>query len=151
MINPEKIKQLIEQKIQGTDVFLVEVQISGSNDIVVFLDSDNKITIEDCKSVSRFIESNLDREVEDFSLQVSSAGLDRPLKLQRQYLKNIGQQVKVTKNDGVVETGILLAVEDDGIAIENEKLSKKKKDDLKEIIKINFEEIKETKLIISIT
>ena len=150
MINPEKIKQLIEQKIQGTDVFLVEVKISGSNDIVVFLDSDNKITIEDCKSVSRFIESNLDREVEDFSLQVSSAGLDRPLKLQRQYLKNIGQQVKVTKNDGVVETGILLAVEDDGIAIENEKLSKKKKDDLKEIIKINFEEIKETKLIISI-
>ena len=151
MINPEKIKQLIEQKIQGTDVFLVEVKISGSNDIVVFLDSDNKISIEDCKSVSRFIESNLDREVEDFSLQVSSAGLDRPLKLQRQYLKNIGQEVKVTKNDGVEETGILLAVEDDGIAIENEKLSKKKKDNLKEIIKINFEEIKETKLIISIT
>ncbi len=107
----------------------------------------------DCIDFSRAIEHNLDREIEDFQLNVSSPGLDKPFIVKEQYIKNIGRNVKVTRVEGNVIKGILTAVNDDDIIIEfsyKEKIEGKKK---KQIItkqeKILFNNIKETTIIIS--
>ena len=75
----EKVEQLIAEGVEGTDIFLVKLTVSSSNDINVLLDSDSGLTLSDCRSISRAIESSLDREDEDFSLTVSSAGVGEPL------------------------------------------------------------------------
>ena len=85
----EKVEQLIAEGVEGTDIFLVKLTVSSSNDINVLLDSDSGLTLSHCRSISRAIESSLDREDEDFSLTVSSAGVGEPLVL-RQYKKNVG-------------------------------------------------------------
>ena len=88
MINRDLIIQLTEEKLKK-DQFIVEVTVGQANRISVLLDSETGITIDDCIQVSRHIESNLDREAEDFELQVSSAGLGQPFKVHRQYIKNL--------------------------------------------------------------
>ena len=91
----EKVEQLISEGVEGTGIFLVKLTVSSSNDINVLLDSDSGLTLANCRTVSRAIESNLDREEEDFSLTVSSAGIGEPLAL-RQYKKNVGRKVQIT-------------------------------------------------------
>lgn len=124
MIKEAQIRKLVETQIKGTDMFIVNVVVKPGNQIFVYLDSDNAVTIDDCVSISRFVENSLDRDVEDFELEVSSSGF-RPLKLQRQYEKNIGRELKVTLEDGDKHTGRLIQVDDDGIML---KIQKKKKD-----------------------
>ena len=97
----EKVERLIAEGIEGTDLFVVDLTVSPSNDIKVLLDSDSALTLADCKKVSRAIEFNLDREETDFSLTVASAGIGEPLVL-RQYKKNVGRKVKVTLHDGEI-------------------------------------------------
>ena len=113
----EKVEQLISEGIEGTDIFLVKLTVSSSNDINVLLDSDSGLTLSNCRSISRAIESSLDREYEDFSLTVSSAGVGEPLVL-RQYKKNVGRQVRVTLIDGEVIEAKLLAADDKGVELE---------------------------------
>tara|TARA_B100002019_G_scaffold82501_1_gene71265 strand:- start:106 stop:561 length:456 start_codon:yes stop_codon:yes gene_type:complete len=113
----EKVKQLIAEGVEGTDIFLVKLTVSSSNDINVLLDSDSGLTLSNCRSISRAIESSLDREYEDFSLTVSSAGVGEPLVL-RQYKKNVGRQVRVTLIDGEVIEAKLLAADDKGVELE---------------------------------
>lgn len=137
------------------DLYLVNVGISGSNQIFVEIDNaKGGVAIDDCISVSRNIEHNLDREIEDFSLEVSSAGLDKPFRVYKQYEKNVGKEVQVKKLEhGKSITGILKSVNEEGIVIETKEKQrvegKKKKIWVEEEIPINFNEIKETKLIIS--
>ncbi len=100
MIKEETIQQLIEEAIEGTDIFLVDLKISGSNKISVLVDAIGGLPITDCMKVSRGIDHNLDREIDDFSLDVSSPGLDKPLKVFRQYEKNIDRSIKITLTDG---------------------------------------------------
>jgi len=88
MITTEQIEKLVAEKLENKDVFLVDIRIRHGNRISVFLDSDTGVNIKTCAELSRYIEFNLDRESEDFELEVSSAGLDQPLKLLRQYVKN---------------------------------------------------------------
>ena len=111
------------------------------------------VAIEDCVSISRNIEHNLDREEQDFELHVSSAGLDKPFRVKEQYLKNKGQQVKVKLNAGGEIEGALLEVKDDFIIVEElrkERLEgKKKKVLVTEEHELKFEDIKETKIVIS--
>ena len=112
------------------------------------------IGIEDCISVSRNIEHNLDREVEDFSLEVSSAGLDQPLRVLKQYLKNIGKTVSVAKlGNGKKIEGMLIAADENEIKIEvKEKKSvdgKKKKVWVTEEITFKYIELEEVKLVIT--
>ena len=108
---------MIAEGTKGTDIFLVKLTVSSSNEINVFLDSDSGLTLADCKMVSRAIEFNLDREEEDFSLIVASAGIGEPLVL-RQYKKNVGRKIKVTLNEGEIIDAKMIAANDQLIELE---------------------------------
>ena len=84
MIDKRVVEKIVQEAIAGTDKFVVEISITRSNTIFIYMDSDTHITIDDCIAISRQVEHSLDREKEDFELQVSSYGLDRPLVLLRQ-------------------------------------------------------------------
>jgi ribosome maturation factor RimP len=150
MISKQKIADLIEEHLVGSDKFLVEFNVSTANKIIVFIDGDHGVTISDCIALSRHIESNLDRETEDFELDVSSAGLDLGLRVKRQYVKNIGKNIDIKLNDNTKITGLLKGVEDDFITIELPLNKKKKKSETAEdlIKSIEFKNIKETKVVI---
>ncbi len=98
MIEKEKVARLVDECLAETDVYLVEVKVSKTNIITITLDSDSAVTIDTCVKVSRHVESNLDREVEDYELNVSSAGIDDALKVRRQYEKYINAAVYITEN-----------------------------------------------------
>ena len=159
MILESKIKDLIDERIRGTDLFLVEIKIDASNKIIVLLDGFNGVGINDCVSISRDVESNLDRDQGDFELQVSSAGLDMPLKVKKQYEKNIGRTVKILTFDGHEHVGILTFTNNEYLNIQyDEKVridGRKKKELITQVGKYYFEhddddkKIKETKIIIS--
>lgn len=151
MITEDQIKHLVEEKLVGTPNYLVEVVIKPVNKIAVFLDSDDKISITDCISVSRHIEGSLNRDVEDFSLDVSSAGMERPLKLLRQYTKRIGRNVEVLTFEGIKIDGVLKDANDQGITVEylvKEKVNGTNKK-VVTIKTLTFNQIKETKVKIS--
>ena len=120
----EKVEQLIAEGVEGTDIFLVKLTVSSSNDINVLLDSDSSLTLSDCRSISRAIEFSLDREDEDFSLTVSSAGVGEPLVL-RQYKKNVGRKVRVTLIDGEIIEAKMVAADDKGVELEWKSREKK--------------------------
>ena len=136
---------------QSETVFPVEVKISPANDIKVFLDADDGITIEKCTSVNKalykYIEETGMFPDGNFSLEVSSPGVDEPLKLHRQYQKNIGRKVEVLLNDGNKKEGTLLNVSDDEIIIE-EKTGKGNKTIITAAT-ILFNQIKHTTVLIT--
>ncbi len=152
MITVEKIQALIDEKLEGTDFYVVSLDISPSNKIIVEMDGDNGFPISECINFSRQIEHNLDRESEDFSLEVSSPGLNKPFKLTRQYLKNIGKTVVSKSGDGEKVKGKLIQADEEKITIETsrkERLEKKKKKvEIKEEVTILRKDILETKLVI---
>ena len=117
MIEKIKILDLVNQALEGSDKFLVNLKITPDNRIYIDIDGDNGITIDDCIAVSRAVESQLDREVEDFALDVSSAGADQPLKLVRQYRKNVGREVEVVCVDGERVDGTLAEVGEESFAV----------------------------------
>lgn len=147
---PQKsIEDHIESLLQeDNDVFLVELKILPGNHIKVFLDADNGITIEKCIRVNRGLYKFLEeKEVftnNDFSLEVSSPGVDEPLKLLRQYKKNIGRTLEVALNEGISTVGKLISVNEEDITIE-ESQSKGKKSVAK-TINILFNQIKHAKV-----
>ena len=146
-----EIVRLVEEAIEGTDQFIVDVFVKNDNLILVYLDADSAVTIADCVKVSRHIENNLDREVEDFELRVSSAGLDYPIRLPRQFVKNTGKLIDVLCEDGEKQRGKLLLFDETSITIEEtttKKHCKLKKESLGEPISIPFTAIKEIKLVI---
>ncbi|MFC6267060.1 ribosome assembly cofactor RimP [Frigoriflavimonas asaccharolytica] len=113
-----KVTQLLEVFLaEREDLFLIELKISPTNDITVVIDGDEGVTLQDCLDASRAIENNLDREVEDFSLQVHSFGLSGPLQNNRQYHKNVGRELELVLNDDSEITGELLNVTDDAITL----------------------------------
>jgi ribosome maturation factor RimP len=144
-----QIEQRIQELIQPEpDVFLVDIWIKPTNNIKVFLDADHGISIEKLIQYNRRLYKRLEEEGffpdGDFSLEVSSPGLDEPLKLHRQYLKNIGRYVEVLELDGVKKEGKLISAGEDQIVVEEEKGKGKKK----EIVQysISFSKIKTTKI-----
>ena len=139
MITAELIIELVEQKIQGTDIFLVEVAVKAGNSIRVHVDRPENISIDECVKISRFVNEKLDREVEDYSLEVSSPGLGIPFKVKQQYEKNLGRNIDVLLSEGERITGQLQSVSEKGIIL-------KVKGNDKEI---DFKEIKTSKAIIS--
>jgi len=152
MIDKGKIKELVEEKLSGTNNFLVEVLIKPGNLIVVEIDSDESVCIDDCIAISRHIEANMDREEEDFELEVGSAGITSPFKVLRQYVKNIGNEVEILLKSGVKQTGVLKAADENGIVITVENKIKpegaKRKITVEEDLSYTFEEIKYTKYLI---
>lgn len=130
------------------EIFLVEIRIKPTNNVKVFLDSDNGMSLDKLIQYNRKLYKDLEENSffpgGDFSLEVSSPGLDEPLKLRRQYLKNIGRGVEVTRIDGEKNEGKLLQVGETEIVIEEEKGKGKKKELVQHTIP--FDNIKSTKI-----
>lgn len=152
MIDKKKIEKLVNEAI--TDgFFVVKVSVSTSNKIQVYIDSAEGARIDDCIKVSRHIEGNLDREEEDFELEVSTPGLSEPFLVDEQYIKNIGRNVEVTLNNGEKISGKLLSFNNGNIELEVEKTIKpegsKKKKKIKEVHNIKLDDIKSTIVVIS--
>ncbi len=152
MINKELIQSLIEEKLTD-DIFIVDIQVSPGNAISVLLDSDNGLSIDQCIAFSRQVEHNLDRDAEDFELEVSSPGLTHPFKVLRQYQKNIGREIEIATNDGDKHTGILKEAGENGIILEESRRErvegKKKKVTVTETLQFSFDKIRTAKSVIS--
>jgi ribosome maturation factor RimP len=149
MIEKKDIQELVEEYIKGTGLFLVSIKVSNANKIIVQADKNEGITIDECVALHRHIENNLDREKEDFELQVSSPGLDTPFLVIEQYYKNEGKKVEVIENEGSKYTGILKNVTAGGFDLETEIKVKGKKKELMDI-PFNFEQVKSTRVILTI-
>lgn len=121
MINENTINSLVEEHVQGTDIFLVEVSIKSGNAIRVHVDRPGGISIEECADISRYLNRTLDREEEDYSLEVSSPGIGIPFKVKQQYEKTIGHEIEVIRTDGTRMEGTLESVTDDGISLKTGK------------------------------
>jgi ribosome maturation factor RimP len=149
MIDKAKIEKLVKDYINGTKLFLVAVKVNSSNRITVLADRKEGITIDECAELHRYIEKNLDRNVEDFELQVSSPGLDIPFLVIEQYYKNEGRRVAVVDNEGLKYTGIMKNVTKGGFDLETEVKLKGKAKEVKDI-PFNFDQIKSVKTVLAI-
>ena len=149
MYDKNYIEKLVNEHIQNTPFYLVKLSVSSKNSIKVFIDADARVAIKDCVALSRYIESNLDREQDDFELEVSSYGITEPLLLRRQYHKNINKSVSVMLNDGKKAEGILTAFNDNGIELKLKLTKRQIKENSPETRHIAWEDIKETRIIIS--
>lgn len=118
MIDKNKLTEVVENAIKDTDIFLVDVKVSPDNNIAVEIDSKNGLDIATCADLTRKIEEAFDRDVEDYELEVGSAGLTSPFKVKQQYEKNIGNDVDVVTRDGRKLSGRLTAVSDTDFTIE---------------------------------
>ena len=156
MIAKKEIIRLAQERIDELDNgnYLVDVNISSKNAINVRMDNlKGGVSVKDCVSVSRNIEHNLDREQEDFELQVSSPGIDQPFMVHQQYTKNVGRDVTVTTKSEEVITGELIKANQEEISIKEIKTEKNKltnkKQQVETIHQLLMSEVRETKLIIS--
>lgn len=151
MIKKEKIGQLVSEFLEGSDRFLVQVKVSRDNVIHVIIDGDHGVTIENCIEVSRFLEKNLNRDVEDYELKVLSSGLDYPFSMLRQYKKHLGKDISVTLQNDHHLQGMLMEAEESHIILQ-EQIEKKNKKKITlipgEAIRVPMEEIKQTKAVI---
>ena len=146
MIDKAYIANKAESFLEGGSLFLVMVKVSSDNRIEVFIDGDEGVIIQDCIDLSRKLEACLDREQEDFELSVLSWGLGEPLKMKRQFEKNIGKNVEVVCADGRKLDGKLSEVKEKGFVIELEKGKGKNK--TVEQLELKDEEVKTTKVLI---
>jgi ribosome maturation factor RimP len=156
MITKKLVTELAEERMKERDngLFIVELTISSRNVIRLELDKHTGgVTVEDCVSVSRNIEHNLDREAQDFELHVSSAGLDKPLRVHAQYVKNVGRSLEVKLKSGEQTEGKLIEVKDDGVVLETEEKKliegKKKKETVVTQTEVPFVEIAEARIVIT--
>ena len=117
MIEKQTVKALVDQWLEGKSYFLTDLVIDDNDRIVVEIDHKEGVWIDDCVELSRFIEANLDREVEDYELEVGSAGIGQPFKVRQQYLNNVGNEVEVLTATGTKLKGVLKAVEDDTFVV----------------------------------
>ena len=123
MIDKKAVKEIVEKWLEDKEYFLVDVEISSSNCIVVEIDHADGVWIEDCAALSRYIEENLSRDAEDYELEVGSAGLGQPFKVPQQYQNFVGKEVEVLDADGTKKSGVLKSVEgNDFVVTVNEKV-----------------------------
>ncbi len=141
----EKVYSLLEQLLDGTDMFIVSIKVKPTNNIKVFIDADSGFSIEKCTSINRKLYAAIDGEAMftdgDFSLEVSSPGVDEPLLQMRQYTKNIGRKLAVTDNEDVEKIGLLKEVTEEHIVLE---IKGKKPKDPATIAEIPFTNIKKS-------
>lgn len=155
MISEALVRKLAEERIAELekDYFIVDVMVSSTNVIRVEIDGDKGVSINDCVSISRNIEHNLDRESEDFELTVSSAGMDQPFKILRQYQRYLNREVQLTTKEGKRLKGILLSANEEEVELEissKEKVEgKKKKQIINRKVLVPMEQVKETRVVIS--
>ena len=144
----EKVLDLVNEGLQEKSaIFLIDLTITDANKIIVTLDGDNGVQLQDCVDVSRSIEQNLDREEQDFSLEVASVGVGSPLKMIRQYKKNVGRMLIVKLQDGTTIEAKLDQATDEQIVLSWEAREPKKvgkgKETVQKTREISYNEIKE--------
>ena len=149
MIDSKSVIEIAERHLAGSDMFVVECKVSPMGDIELLIDSDTAVRLEDCAALNRAIEAELDREVEDYSLMVASAGIGSELKQLRQYKKILGSSVEVLLKDGVKALAKLNDATEDGIQISYEEKQliegKKRKQTVEVTRDFKWEEIKYVK------
>lgn len=153
MIDKNVVKKLVDEWLQDKEYFLVDIEISQDDRIVVEIDHADGVWIEDCVALSRFIEEHLDRDEEDYELEVGSAGLGQPFKVPQQYINFIGKDVEVLNADGKKLKGLLKAVDgnDFTVAVEEKVTVEGKKRPQKQLVDHVFQmdKVKYTKYIIT--
>ena len=153
MIDKNVVKHLVEEWLQDKEYFLVDVQVSSDDRIVVEIDHADGVWVDDCADLSRFIEDHLSREEEDYELEVGSTGLGQPFKVPQQYVNNIGNEVEVLTAEGKKVKGVLKAVEGTRftVSVEEKVKVEGKKRPVKMDVDYDYDmnEVKYTKYIIS--
>ena len=153
MIDRNVVNGIVNEWLEDKDYFLVDVTISPDDKIVVEIDHAEGVWIEDCVELSRFIESKLDREEEDYELEVGSAGIGQPFKVLQQYLNHIGQEVEVLTREGKKLEGVLKDANEENMTVTIQKKVKlegaKRPKLVDEDITFTYDEIKYTKYLIS--
>ena len=167
MIEKELVKNLLTEKIGGTELFIVEVSVNAGNDIQVLIDSKDGVSIDTCVEISKFLfkffgiiliskflNERIDLEEENYSLEVSSPGLGSPFKVMQQYEKNVGREVEVLLSDGMKKKGKLLGLSEEMIMLEVMEKSPSpgstgKAKPIPVKMEIAYNEIKSTKAVIS--
>ena len=125
MIDINELRTFVEERLKDTEYFLTDLKITPANEITVEIDSMSPGDIEKCVELTRAIEEAFDRDVEDYELEVGTAGLTSPLKVRRQYDKYIGRDLEVLTTDGRKLHGMLRSADDDGIILTVEQKVKK--------------------------
>ena len=145
----DQITKLVEEKISGTENFLVEVKVVPGK-VIVTLDHPNGTCLDDCVIVNRFLHEKLDESgfFDKHELEVGSPGMEEPLKVHKQYVKRLGQEVGVVTFDGIKHLGILKSVNEEGIDLEETITVKidNKKEKQQQLISLPFSQIKETRV-----
>lgn len=152
MIDKNIVRDLVNQWLEDKEYFLVDVEVSADDKIVVEIDHSDGVWIEDCVELSRFIEERLNRDDEDYELEVGSAGLGQPFKVEQQYLNFIGKEVEVLGADGKKVKGVLKAVDGRDFTVsvqEKVKVEGKKRPEMQDIDhQYNMDEVKYCKYLI---
>ena len=153
MIDKNVVKKLVDEWLQDQEYFLVDIEISPDNRIVVEIDHADGVWIEDCVALSRYIEERLSRDDEDYELEVGSAGLGQPFKVPQQYVNFVGKEVEVLDADGIKVKGILKAVDGNDFTVgveEKVRVEGKKRPVKMEVDHVyQMDKVKYTKYIIS--
>lgn len=152
MIEKNVVKELVEEWLQDKDYFLVDITVSPDDRIVVEIDHAEGVWIDDCVSLSRYIESKLSRDQEDYELEVGSAGIGQPFKVLPQYVCHIGKEVEVMTKDGRKLRGILTAAEADHfeltVSVKKKLPDQKRPQMVEEVMSFAYDEVKYTKYLI---
>lgn len=153
MINKDTVRSIVEEWLDGKEYFLVDIEISPDDRIVVEIDHADGVWIEDCVELSRFIEDHLSRDEEDYELEVGSAGLGQPFKVAQQYHCFVGKDVEVLDADGKKYKGVFKAVEGNDFTVtvqEKQKVEGKKRPQLVETdYTFQMDKVKYTKYLIN--
>ena len=153
MIDKNVVGGIVNEWLEDKDYFLVDVSVSPDDKIVVEIDHAEGVWIDDCVELSRFIESKLDREEEDYELEVGSAGIGQPFKVLQQYLNHVGQEVEVLARDGKKMEGVLKEATEENFTITVQRKVKpegaKRPKLVEEDVTYTYDEIKYTKYLIS--
>ncbi|MDE5987122.1 MAG: ribosome assembly cofactor RimP [Prevotella sp.] len=152
MINRETVRTLVDEWLKEKEYFLVDVEVTPDDRIVVEIDHKDGVWIEDCAQLSRYLEEHLNRDEEDYELEVGSAGLGQPFKVVQQYINCIGEEVEVLSKDGKKHTGVLKSVDAPQFTVtvkEKKKLEGQKRPQLVETdLVFDMDEVKYTKYIL---
>ena len=153
MIDKNVVTRIVEEWLEGKDYFLVDVTVTPDDKIVVEIDHAEGVWIDDCVDLSRYIESKLNREVEDYDLEVGSAGIGQPFKVLQQYIIHIGKEVEVLGKDGKKWTGVLTDANEENFTITVQVKVKPEGAKRPKLVEQNvtfvYDEIKYTKYLIS--
>ena len=153
MIDKNVVTRIVEEWLEGKDYFLVDVTVTPDDKIVVEIDHAEGVWIDDCVDLSRYIESKLNREVEDYELEVGSAGIGQPFKVLQQYIIHIGKEVEVLDKDGKKWTGVLAEANEANFTITVQTKVKpegaKRPKLVEQNVTFTYDEIKYTKYLIS--